>query len=476
MNRKSTGLLPCQALLTLAILLSACGVGAPGGKGEPAAPISQPSAADSAAKPTAESLAFPMVGDGCPAYPSDFVPVTGTAVYQPPDLAEPPPRQWFTDPTFGTCLVRVTDRRADLPADDPSGGLKNEYSRVQSFNADDSLILVRSTEANWYLYDAHSLQPLGRVPIEVEPRWDAVDPDLLFYSDGTRLMQYDVGSGQASLVHEFAADFPGQALSAVWTRYEGNPSRDGRFWGLMAEDEEWQTVAYLVYDRQTDQIAARRDLRGWSAQEREIDAVTISPLGTYFLAYTDRHCEAGLGSDAEPCGLMVYDHNLQNGRSLVRIIGHSDLALDAGGREVLVFQDVDADTIALLDLASGQVTALYPIDFSHTAIGLHFSGQSFDAPGWVLVSTHDGDRASHTWLDDQVFALELEPNGRVVHLAHTHSLVDENQEHDYWAEPQASVNRDFSRVLFTTNWNRSGTDQVEMFMVQLPPDEGRSRP
>ena len=58
--------------------------------------------------------------------------------------------------------------------------------------------------------------------------------------------------------------------------------------------------------------------------------------------------------------------------------------------------------------------------------------------------------------------------GRIVHLAHTHSLVDETQEQDYWAEPHASANRDLTRVLFTTNWNRSGTDQVEMFMIALP--------
>jgi hypothetical protein len=129
---------------------------------------------------------------------------------------------------------------------------------------------------------------------------------------------------------------------------------------------------------------------------------------------------------------------------------------------------VDNDTIAMLDLGSGAVTALYSIDFSYTGIGLHFSGQSFEAPGWVVVSTHDGDVASYTWMDDQVFALELQPQGRVVHLAHTHSLVDEAQEHDYWAEPHASANRDLTRVLFTTNWNRSGTDHVEMFMIALP--------
>ncbi len=29
--------------------------------------------------------------------------------------------------------------------------------------------------------------------------------------------------------------------------------------------------------------------------------------------------------------------------------------------------------------------------------------------------------------------------------------------------------RDFTRVLFTTNWGRSGTEEVEMFLIELPP-------
>jgi len=71
-------------------------------------------------------------------------------------------------------------------------------------------------------------------------------------------------------------------------------------------------------------------------------------------------------------------------------------------------------------------------------------------------------------MDDQAFAIELKPKGRVVRLARTHSLVDQNQEHDYWAEPQGSVNHDFTRVLFTSNWGSSGTEKVDLYMISLP--------
>lgn len=392
--------------------------------------------------------------------------ISDLQVYQTPDRAEPAARAPFRDPVFGTCLVRVTDRQADLAPGDESGGLKNEYSRVQAFNADSSLLVVRGTEATWYLYDAASLQPLGLLPVDVEPRWDADDPDLLLYTSETRLMAFNVRTGEQSLVHDFAADFPGQRLAMVWTRYEGSPSYDSRFWGMMAEDEDWMTVGLVVYDRQQGVVIASRVL-----PPSDIDSVTISPLGSYFLAFFDNYCERGqLGDDANPCGLMVYDHALRNGRSLLRIAGHADTALDAEGREVMVYQDIDTDHIAMLDLESGEITNLFPIDFSHSPIGLHFSGRASRLPGWALVSTYSGGYPTdHTWMDDGVFAIELKAGGRVVRLAHSQSLVDEAQEHDYWAEPQASANQDFTRVVFTTNWGRSGTDEVEMFMIALPP-------
>ncbi len=394
--------------------------------------------------------------------------VTDLVVRQPSSLSEPAPRVAFRNPVFGRCVVRVTDRTHDKME---PGGLKNEYSRVQSFNADETRLLVMSTEGGWYLYNAQTLQPLGLAPLGMDPRWSATDPDLIYFSEETRLMAYNIVTQQTAVIHEFADDFPGQNLAAVWTRYEGSPSFDGQTWGLMAEDADWLTSALLVYDLPSDKILAARDTRGWTDEAREVDSVTISPLGNYFLVYMDKACEPGkLGTETNPCGLMVFDRDLKNGRGLLRLVGHSDTALDQQSREVLVFQDIDTDHISLLDLETGAITPLWPIDFSHTAIGLHFSARASRAPGWALVSTHDGDPASYTWMDDSVFAIELKAGGRIVRLAHTQSLVDETMEHDYWAEPQATVNRDFTRILFASNWGRSGTGEVEMFLIELPGD------
>jgi hypothetical protein len=407
--------------------------------------------------------------------------VTDTTVYQTPSLAEPQPRAPFLDPVFGTCVVRVTDRTADLDDEDRSTGLTNEYSRVQSFNADGSRILVRSVEAHWYLYDAATLQKIRQLPLDMDPRWHATDPNVIYHFTHSavdaealfvRLMAYNVATGQETLVHDFTTDFPGRPLAAVWTRYEGSPSRDGRYWGLMAQNRQGLVDALVVYDQVSDTVTANLDQRGLSQLQREIDTVTISPSGNYFLAYHEFCSPGSLGTEASPCGLMVYDQNLQNGRGLLRIVGHSDLAYDTQGREVLVYQDIDTDWISMLDLQNGTVTQLWQIDFSlSTRIGFHLSGRALAEPGWAIVSTFEGSRpTAMTWMDDSVFAVELTDGGRVARLAHTHSLVDENLEIDYFARPKASVNHNLTRVLFASDWGRSGTGEVEMYLIDLPAD------
>jgi hypothetical protein len=400
--------------------------------------------------------------------------VTDFNVRQAAALAEPAPRSAYVDPAYGMRVARVTDRKGDQAGGDMSKGLKNEYSRVQAFNADGSRLIIRGTDASWYLYDASTLLPIKRLSIEgpVDPRWDTMDLNVFYYFDDRCLMRYDVSSDEKSVQHDFAPDFKGEDLGAVWTRYEGSQSMDNRYWGLMAEDTQSNTFALIIFDQQADRIIARRDM----PRDADPDTVTISPKGDYLFACFDPAPEHQMGSDASPAGVMIYDSDLKNGRCILRVGGHCDLALDANGNEVLVYQDIDTDHISMIDLATGSITDLFPIDFSHTGIGLHFSGRALDKPGWALVSTHDGDPKSYTWMDDQVFAVELKPYGRVARLAHTYSLVDENQEHDYWAEPQATVNQDFTKVLFTSNWGRSGTEEVDTYMVVLPPDWMESLP
>ena len=53
-------------------------------------------------------------------------------------------------------MVRATDHAVEPP----SGFARNDYSRRQAFNANNTRVLVYSLNGAWHLYDANSLQPL----------------------------------------------------------------------------------------------------------------------------------------------------------------------------------------------------------------------------------------------------------------------------------------------------------------------------
>jgi hypothetical protein len=38
----------------------------------------------------------------------------------------------------------------------------------------------------------------------------------------------------------------------------------------------------------------------------------------------------------------------------------------------------------------------------------------------------------------------------------------------YSAEPQATVNRTFTRALFNSNWGVAGSDDVDAYLIRLP--------
>ena len=421
----------------------------------------------------------------CAGFLTTYTPTTGTDRYPTPSGAPlPPVREAWLDPAFGTCVIRVTDRQNDF--DTPQRGLKNEYSRVQAFNADESLLMVHSIDADWFLYDAQTLEPIQRLQAGIsidEPRWDAQNPYRFTFSpwwdtEEPVIMSADLapsGDGftlTAAVAHTFTAELPPEWNATVaWRRWEGSPSLDSRYDVFMAEDADFITRGLVTYDWQTDTLIGLYDVPHGDINEP--DNVGMSPLGTYALAQFE-FCEEGtLGTYEEPCGAMVFTRDLSDGWGINRIIGHNDMALDTQGREVVVYQEVDTDQIVMADLETGAITPLLDLDFSHGVYGLHISGRAFERPGWAAVSVHPEaptlDFNNPFWMPGVIFALELTANPRVVQLAHHHSIRSDAED-DYFAEPQVSVNRDFTRLLFTSNWEQYGTGEVEMYMIVLPDD------
>ncbi|PPE69152.1 hypothetical protein IS481_07300 [Caldimonas thermodepolymerans] len=402
------------------------------------------------ARPVADDCAALMAGQPRPA-PVGMVPAPV------PDLPRPPKGRPLLDPVHGSCVVRVTDH-ANEP---PQGFARHDYSRRQAFNADGSRLLVIAQDGHWHLYDARTLEHLKVLPGlagDAEPQWHPTDPERLYHLPnngvGMRLYELNVETGHAREVADLASRLRARwpRAHAAWTRSEGSPSADGRYWAFMVDDDQWQGLGIVTYDLVEDRVLATYDFAAHGKSRP--DHLSMSPSGRYVVvSWND--------------GPVAFTRELTQPRPLQRTGEHSDIALTADGDDAYVAVDYKAGdgAVFMVNLRTGQRTDLFPTYVNGTATALHISGKAYRRPGWVLVSTYaDYGRGGPQWLHRRLFAVELKARPRIVHLAHHRSRYAK-----YWTEPQATVNRDFTRLLFNSNWGTDSETDVDTYMVVPPP-------
>ena len=379
--------------------------------------------------------------------------------------------------TFKTCVVRATDHTAD----GVSGIARNEYSRRQSFNADSTKHLIVGSDGYWHVYDTATHAHLSKLPsfgVDPEPQWNSTDPNLLYVipNQGSelKLKQVDVRTGAVSVVGDF-----GPQLKAIWpnagiayTKDEGSPSKDGRFWCFMVRDPSksvngsWAPVGVFTWDRDTNKI-----LSSMAMPNETPDHVSMSPSGKYCVVSSD----GATGTAA----FLATDFTQKT--QLLQDSQHSDLAIAADGRDVYVTVSYGNSALAndgemffrYLDTGE-KVTLMDNVYKQPTYIGaVHFSGKAFNKPGWILMDTDadDGDLGSGqqpvtSAMQRKVMAVQLAANPKIYSLAHTKAVYMSGGA----AAPLASVNRDFTKIAFNSNWGVATDSDVDAYMIELPAD------
>jgi hypothetical protein len=164
-------------------------------------------------------------------------------------------------------------------------------------------------------------------------------------------------------------------------------------------------------------------------------------------------------------GTVAWDRSFTTSRQLHTTSEHSDLALNAAGQDVYVAVDYQANAgdFFMFNIDTNARTNLFPTYISGSATAYHVSGQAFAKPGWVLVSTY-GTSGSNQWLHNKLFAVELKSGGRILNIGHHQSRLN-----GYFTEPQASVNRDFTRVIWASNFGTTSDTDIDAYMMYLPP-------
>ncbi len=392
-------------------------------------------------------------------YKNGFHPVIGHDKTPVPATPPPPKGKVISDAVYHTCVVRVTNAAREPP----ETFARNDYSRRQPFNADDSLILVYAYNGAWHLYDARTLEYVKKLrgpSGDAEPQWHPTKSNILYYiptNGGMTIYELDVRTDRRDVKSDFTQpDSRGFSLHSlwptaarVWTRSEGSPSADYRYWALMVEDDDFHMLGLITYDMQTNTI-----LGTYSSSDRP-DHVSISPTGNYVLVTW--------ATDSREAGPTVFNRDLSNRYLLSPRIGHSDIALDTNGDDILVSVDDTSGYVYMTRLRTRETTRLYGIWPNNTTMAMHFSGKAYRKPGWVLVSTYGKGRTE--WPHQKVFAVQLKPNPIIVNLMH-----HQNVGGSYFAEPQATVNRDFTRFVVNSNWGLPGHDHIDTYLVEIPPN------
>lgn len=379
--------------------------------------------------------------------------VTGQSAATEPTTALPARGVATPDPTFKQPVYRISDR-----ADPPKTFARNDYSRRQAFNVDNSRQLVFSENGYWHTYNANALtyeKQLAGPAGDAEPQWHPTNRDLLHYLGtngvGMKLYELNVATNTSRTVADFSsrlrARWPGATYA--WTKSEGSPSKDSRYWCFMVDDASWGSVGVFTWDRDSDTILGYLDTKG----DRP-DHVSMTPSGNYCVVSGD-----------SARGTVAYGRDFSTQKKLLPKSEHSDIALDKNGDDVFVSVDYqsNAGDVFALNIRTGERVTLFPSYLSGTARAFHFSGKGYGCPGWVLVSVYGDYGGAPKWMDRKSFFIELKAGATPYNVAWHRSVVP-----SYFFEPHASASRDCSRVAVTSGWGKTSTTDINTYQVRVP--------
>lgn len=388
---------------------------------------------------------------------------------------------------YETPMVKLTRNKEAIAAGEKP--FRSDYSRRNSFNCDNTLFLTYRKDGYWFVNDAKTLKPIGdalpSMATDCEPIWSESDPHLLWalppYGEGCKLYEINVDTRKVVKTYELAdrvkAFWPD--AGRCWTKSEGAPSRDGRYWCWIIETAAYEVRGIIVYDRVEDKIIAHMDA------SVKPDHTSMTPSGKYAIvswAYN------------QPLGTRAYTRNLTDKHpaatgndpyiKLHVESEHSDIAITKDGREVYVAADYTGNNgqLFMCDVETGARTNLLYMYDQGTATAYHISAKCFNTPGYVVVSTYaehlgtDGDsnnlrnQSLMQWYHRKVFVMSLEasPTYKILCWADSDRRKEWPNNDGYWAEPQATVNNNLTRIMFNSSMNSMSVNDIETFMVALP--------
>jgi hypothetical protein len=277
-----------------------------------------------------------------------------------------------------------------------------------------------------------------------EMRWSNINPNTYYgVRTGSRFVRATINGNKIDT--EVLVDFSEKNYEQFLIgRYEGNIDFNDKYVALVAKKRGENYPTAIVYNIQTKQVEAIKDLKNipWNRVLKDengnpkldkegkpviaqvFDWLSISPKGKYIL----------VSSTAPISEIRQYDLKLNFIRQLVKTAQHGDMGIDVNNDEVYVQFKLFGDRQGIWSyrLKDGTGTRLLLRKYG----GGHVSCRNYKRQGWCYLSTEEKGYK-------EVFALKLDNgSGTVKRFAQTHQR----------RFSAVGVSPDGTRVLFNSNF------------------------
>ncbi len=365
-------------------------------------------------------------------------------------LAKPDYLMSVADPSFPNTSIRRISEAA------PGNFMVPMYSTIQSWNANESLLLVYGGGIHQLLdgSDYSFIRGLTDInPDDLEAVfWHFNDPNILFYMDNSTddLISYNVNTQVKTTLANM------RALS-------GCPNSSSLTGGNDLQMMSWDSDVFSFRCGNTNAFYYRIStgvLTEFNISDINFMAPMPFPSGELFY-----HNQSIYDTD----GNFIRNLNLNaNEHSCLGRLSNGDDAYFA-----ISFEEGPSGgcqgTLVAHNATTGDCFSVTPVtDYAYPKSGTHMSSLAHKNTegGWVAVSSIGFEQDGVQILDQELFLAKVnEFDANVYRVAHHRSDEDE---FDYWGEPHVTISPSGTRLLFGSDWSgKEDGVSVDSYVAEL---------
>ena len=402
---------------------------------------------------------------------------TDRSVYREPALPKLPPAGGrFSDPVFGTEIMRATDA-----VDWRAPGCSTFYNQWPTFNADNTRLLIRCGDTGDAIIKAFHPETFTIGPtLRKSPTfkgttlcwegatWSRADPDLIFvhaaYYDanypasGMKLYTYRPSTNTFALLKDFGPELaPGQPDYLFEMHVDAH---DQIFTLMHKRVGQSEPLYFIVWKRSTDKVL--QHIRN----DASFDVNNCNPDKSGRWIYFGHNKTQANGARSETWDSQtntwqtIYwtgadDPGSHGDIGTGILVGHGNFSGGATGRSL---SDLHHHTM-LFDYKDAQGTTDWSQDQHMTLYA--------DDESWATMALYPEGGPNNTGaFRAEVMQFATDGSQRIRRLFHHRSVIDNlTNTSGYWAIPKPTISRDGRFIAFTSNWGNSG--RYDLFIAKV---------